>query len=58
MSQLSQGAPGPQESVPQEARAPEVASLYGGPATKRVRTRDLRAAKELVESGRNRKRRA
>jgi len=44
MSQLSQGA-----TVPQEARAPEVASLYGGPATKRVRTRDLRTAKERGE---------
>ena len=29
--------------------APEVASLYGGPATRRVRTRDLHAAKERGE---------
>src|SRR6266576_2507906 len=28
---------------------PEVASLYGGPATRRVRTRDLTAAKERGE---------
>src|SRR3954470_8206433 len=31
------------------ASAPEVAALYGGPATRRVRTRDLIAAKERGE---------
>src|SRR5213083_796784 len=31
------------------SQSPEVATLYGGPATRRVRTRDLLAAKERGE---------
>ncbi|MGC4895426.1 3-methyl-2-oxobutanoate hydroxymethyltransferase [Micromonospora sp. DT31] len=38
------------ESTPPEVTAPsEVTALYGGPATRRVRTRDLRAAKARRE---------
>src|SRR6266545_2108612 len=40
------GPRGPEETMMSQ---PEVASLYGGPATRRVRTRDLLAAKERGE---------
>jgi 3-methyl-2-oxobutanoate hydroxymethyltransferase len=36
-------------SQPAEPPAPEIPALYGGPATRRVRTRDLIAAKERGE---------
>ncbi len=52
MSQSVQSQPdpggGPHLPIAADS-APEVASLYGGPATRRVRTRDLLAAKERGE---------